>query len=147
MIIRDPLSVLRRTGCSSMCGKCQSTHLFVFEAVRPSIRLTPLREYMRYQARYLLLQGNWRLKLLDRSGINWPELEQFMLDMSTANFVVGPWQRSKQTTSSTPTQWMNWRVLCCSICDTSRAYSRHFLALSHLQLRIMFWIDFYCCRI
>ena len=142
MIIRDPpLSVLKAYGLLKYVREMpEHAHLFVFEAVRPSIRLTPLREYMRYKqdiSSYKVI-GVRKLHLDRKRGINWPELEQFMLDMSTTNFVVGPLAMVKanyQLNADTVDELAS--VTAVRSATLPAPYSRHFAAHHGW---IMFWI-------
>ena len=134
MIVRDPpRSVLKAYGLLKYAREMpEHAHLFVFEAVRPSVRLTPLREYMRYKqeiSAYKVI-GVRKLHMDRKRGINWPELEQFMLDLSTTNFVVGPLAMVKanyQLNADTVDEFASINAVQSATLPTP--YARHFLEL------------------
>lgn len=84
VIVRDPpRSVIRAYGLEDYAAKMpEHAHVFVYEAVRPRVRLVPLREYMRFKQRtrpdkVLAL----RRMHMDRRAVDWLQLEQLMLDL------------------------------------------------------------------
>ena len=134
MIIRDPPhSVLKAYGLLKYAREMpEHAHLFVFEAVRPNVRLTPLREYMRYKqdiSAYKVI-GVRKLHMDRKRGINWPELEQFMIDLSKTKFVVGPLAMVKanyQLNADTIDELASVNAIRSATLPLP--YSRHFLKL------------------